>query len=111
MPETCQSWGALAIALPPLCDVPSISHIATVPLLLRHRTSALESPLKSPTPATFQSLDIWPTVPPPVMVWSFICHVLTVPSSPRHRTSSRRSPLKSPTPAMCWLVGELDTIP
>ena len=62
------------------------------------------SPLKSPTPATFQLVGA-----PISALTSLFCHpplavasqLLTCPMFERHRMSSRPSPLKSPVAAIC----------
>src|ERR1700691_381187 len=90
--------------------VPFISQIATVPLLLlRHRMSAMPSPLKSPTPTTDQLVG---TLPRPELlgfkiVVPFISQIDKSPVVSRHRMSAMPSPLKSPTPTTDQLVGTL----
>src|SRR5579862_6805735 len=68
---------------------------------LRHRMSALPSPLKSPTPAICQSLVTTPSEAVLVTVSSFISHMSTSPEVLRHRMSALRLPLNSPIPAIC----------
>src|SRR5260370_5895617 len=75
--------------------VPFISQIATLPLLSRHSTSLLPSPLKSPVPTIDQVVGTFPT--PSVSgfntVAPFISQIATLPLVSRHTTSLSPSPL------------------
>src|SRR3546814_5387138 len=71
-----------------------------VPLLvLRQRMSALASPLKSPTPAIFQSCPPTPVTTWPVVEFPERQIVLYPVTVLRHRMSALPSPSKSAIPA------------
>src|SRR5207249_1319873 len=75
---------------------------------LRHRMSALPSPLKSPTPTIFQlrSVTVWMlpllTMVAPFMNQTAFCPVLLL----RHRMSAFPSPSRSPTPTIAQCVSD-----
>src|SRR5258708_5068095 len=75
-----------------ICD-PSRLQSVSVPLLLRHRMSALPSPLKSPIPATVHDASGWIALPFSVGCWAdaicapFMLQSVSVPLLLRHRTS------------------------
>src|SRR5258707_283766 len=92
--------------------VPFMNQIATLPpLVSRHRTSLLPSPLKSPDPAILKLVATFPT--PAVLgfktVVPFISQIATLPLVSRHRTSLLPSPLKSPEPTIDNVVGAFST--
>src|SRR5579872_1627671 len=76
---------------------PFISHSARAPESLRHRMSALLSPLKSPISTTCQlasGATVAPpdvTLPPPVTVVPFISQTASEPSDLRQRMSASPS--------------------
>src|SRR5262249_18402996 len=71
-------------------------------LVLRHKTSVVPSPLKSPRPANCQTLDTELTALPPVNWPLVIIHVSTSPVAVlSHKASLEPSPLKSPVPSSC----------
>src|SRR5260370_21753934 len=81
--------------------VPFMNQIATLPpLVSRHRTSLLPSPLKSPDPAILKLVLTFPT--PAALgfktVVPFISQIATLPLVSRHTMSHLPSPLKSPLP-------------
>src|SRR5580704_17883294 len=86
-----------------ICE-PFIVQSMSVPLVLRHKTSAFPSPLKSPIPATLQELSGVAAPPPSVTCCDaatcepFIVQSTSEPLVLRHKTSSLPSPLKSPIP-------------
>src|SRR5260370_587859 len=77
--------------------VPFMNQIATLPLVSRHRTSLLPSPLKSPVPTTDQVVGTFPTAA--VLgfktVVPFISQIATLPLVSRQAMSLLPSPLKS----------------
>ena len=75
--------------------MPFISQIEALPSVLRHRMSALPSPLKSPTPAIVQLVGTTPSPPPLACVRPFISQIEALPSVLRHRMSLLPSALKS----------------
>src|SRR5260370_4625330 len=82
-----------------------------LPLLSRHRTSHLPSPLKSPVPTIDQVVGTFPT-PAALgfkMVVPFISQMATLPLVSRQRMSQLPSPLKSPVPTMDQVVGTFPT--
>ena len=100
-----------AAGLPPNVTVwleaiwdPFIVQSTRLPLLLRHKTSDLPSPLKSPSPAIFQDASgAAADAPSPTFVLDKICEPfivqsISVPLVFRHRRSAFPFPLKSPTP-------------
>src|SRR5258708_39037402 len=87
-----------------------MNQIATLPpLVSRHRTSLLPSPLKSPDPAILKLVVTFPT--PAALgfktVVPFISQIAMLPLLSRHRTSLLPSPLKSPVPTMDQIGGAL----
>ena len=89
----------------------------SVPLVLRHNTSAFPSPLKSPMPATLQELLGVTALPPSVTCCDavtcdpFIVQSTSEPLVFRHKTSSLASPLKSPIPATFQLLSGVVGLP
>src|SRR2546425_1054760 len=80
------------------CDncAPFINHSATSPVVvLRHRMSALPSPLKSPGPAIDQLAGTLPKPPPCEIEAPFISHTAVSPPVCRQAMSLLPSPLKS----------------
>src|SRR5258707_34993 len=92
--------------------VPFMNQIATLPpVVSRHRTSLLPSPLKSPAPAILKLVATFPT--PAVLgfktVVPFISQIAMLPPVSRQRMSLLPSPLKSPVPTMDQVVGTFPT--
>ena len=79
-------------------DDPFINHMATVPLVLRHRMSDLPSPLKSPVATIDQLFGTLPIAADVETAVPFMNHMATLPLVSRHRMSVLPSPLKSPVP-------------
>src|SRR5262249_2549552 len=83
----------LTTPLPTIVE-PFISHSASGPLALRHSTSDLWSPSKSPMPATLQVASGATTVPlevanaPEVTLAAFMVHTATAPLLLRQRMSA-----------------------
>src|SRR5258708_11497390 len=82
---------------------PFMNQIATLPpVVSRHRTSLLPSPLKSPDPAILKLVATFPT--PAVLgfktVVPFISQIAMLPLVSRQRMSLLPSPLKSPEPTI-----------
>src|SRR6266849_4221522 len=92
--------------------VPFMNQIATLPLVARHRTSLLPSPLKSPVPTIDQVVGTFPI--PAVLgfktVVPFISQIARLPLVvSRQRMSHLPSPLKSPVPTIDQVVGTFPT--
>src|SRR5260370_16170209 len=92
--------------------VPFMNQIATLPpLVSRHRTSLLPSPLKSPDPAILKLVVTFPT--PAALgfktVGPIISQIARLPLMSRQRMSHLPSPLKSPVPATDQVVATFPT--
>src|SRR5260370_34546363 len=91
--------------------VPFMNQIATLPLVSRHRTSLLPSPLKSPVPTTDQVVGTFPT--PAVLgfktVVPFISQIATLPLVSRQTMSLLPSPLKSSVLVLSVFAGSVKT--
>src|SRR5436190_2076901 len=100
-----QSVGTLPTTAAEAIVVPFMNQIATSPVVvLRHRMSALPSPLKSPMPSIVQAVGTLPKPPLDEIDAPFISQTATLPLLSRHRRSPLPSPLKSPVPAIVQLV-------
>src|SRR5215831_18588777 len=91
--------------------VPFMNQIAMLPLLSRHRTSLLPSPLKSPVPTIDQVVGTFPTAA--VLgfktVVPFTFQIATLPLVSLQRMSHLPSPLKSPVPTIDQVAGTFPT--
>src|SRR5262245_36789693 len=85
-----------------------MNQIATSPVVvLRHNTSLLPSPSKSPVSATIQLLDIAPRPALDEIDAPFISQIAVLPSAARQSKSALPSPLKSPVATIDQLVATL----